>query len=63
MPNFLSTTSGTQYAESDQPPVVCPWHSTEFNVKTGETLGPLTDEGVRSLPVKVQGSDVLVELE
>ena len=43
--------------------VACPWHGTEFNVKTGEALGPLTDEGVRSLPLKVQGSDVLVELE
>jgi nitrite reductase/ring-hydroxylating ferredoxin subunit len=43
--------------------VVCPWHGTEFNVRTGAALGPLTEEGVRSLPVKVQGNDVLVELE
>jgi 3-phenylpropionate/trans-cinnamate dioxygenase ferredoxin component len=43
--------------------VTCPWHHTEFNVKTGEALGPLTDEGVRSFPVTVQGNDVLVELD
>jgi nitrite reductase/ring-hydroxylating ferredoxin subunit len=43
--------------------VSCPWHNTEFNVKTGEALGPLTDDNVRSFPVKVQGSDVLVEVE
>jgi 3-phenylpropionate/trans-cinnamate dioxygenase ferredoxin component len=43
--------------------VTCPWHNTEFNVKTGEALGPLTDEGVRSFPVKVQGNDVLVDLD
>jgi nitrite reductase/ring-hydroxylating ferredoxin subunit len=43
--------------------VTCPWHNTEFNVKTGEALGPLTDEGVRSFAVKVQGNDVLVELD
>ena len=43
--------------------VTCPWHSTEFNVNTGEALGPLTNEGVRSFPVKVQGNDVLVELD
>ena len=43
--------------------VTCPWHNTEFNVTTGEALGPLTDEGVRSFPVKVQGNDVLVELD
>ena len=43
--------------------VTCPWHNTEFNVTTGAALGPLTDEGVRSFPVKVQGNDVLVELD
>ena len=43
--------------------VTCPWHNTEFNVRTGAALGPLTDEGVRSFPVKVQGNDVLVELD
>ena len=43
--------------------VTCPWHYTEFNVRTGEALGPLGDEGVRSFPVKVQGDDVLVELD
>ena len=43
--------------------VTCPWHNTEFNVKTGEALGPLTDENVRHFPVKVQGNDVLVEMD
>jgi len=43
--------------------VTCPWHNTEFNVKTGTALGPLTDDDVRSFPIKVQGNDVLVELE
>ena len=43
--------------------VTCPWHGTEFNVRTGEVLGPLTKEGVQSYPVKVQGNDVLVELD
>src|SRR5580700_7972380 len=38
--------------------VACPWHDTEFNVKTGEALGPLTDERLRSFPVKVRGNDV-----
>ncbi|HEV3259787.1 MAG TPA: non-heme iron oxygenase ferredoxin subunit [Gemmataceae bacterium] len=42
--------------------VTCPWHNTEFKVNTGEALGPLTNEGVRSFPVKVQGNDVLVEI-
>jgi nitrite reductase (NADH) small subunit/3-phenylpropionate/trans-cinnamate dioxygenase ferredoxin subunit len=43
--------------------VICPWHNTAFKVTTGEALGPLTDEGMRTFPVKVQGDDVLVELD
>jgi nitrite reductase (NADH) small subunit len=50
---------GTLYGEV----VACPWHSTEFNVKTGAALGPLTDDAVRSYLVKVQGNDVMVELD
>ena len=43
--------------------VTCPWHGAKFNVKTGEVLGPPARKGVRSFPVKVQGNDVLVELD
>jgi len=43
--------------------VTCPWHGAKFNVKTGEVLGPPASKGVQSFPVKVQGSDVLVELD
>jgi nitrite reductase/ring-hydroxylating ferredoxin subunit len=43
--------------------VTCPWHGAQFNVKTGEVLAPPARQGVRSFPVKVQGDDVLVELD
>jgi nitrite reductase/ring-hydroxylating ferredoxin subunit len=43
--------------------VTCPWHGAQFNVKTGEVLAPPARTGVRSFPVKVQGDDVLVELD
>ncbi len=43
--------------------VTCPWHGAKFNVKTGEVLGPPARKGVRSFPVKVQGNDVLVEMD
>jgi nitrite reductase/ring-hydroxylating ferredoxin subunit len=43
--------------------VTCPWHGAHFNVKTGEVLAPPARQGVRSYPVKVQGDDVLVELD
>jgi len=35
----------------------------EFNVKTGEVTDPPADEGVHSFPVKVEGDDVLVQLD
>ena len=43
--------------------VTCPWHGAKFNVKTGEVLAPPAQNGVRSFPVKIQGNDVLVELD
>jgi nitrite reductase/ring-hydroxylating ferredoxin subunit len=43
--------------------VTCPWHGAQFNVTTGEVLAPPAQTGVRSFPVKVQGDDVLVELD
>ena len=43
--------------------VTCPWHNTEFNVKTGKALGPISEENVRRFAVKVQESDVMVEVD
>ena len=43
--------------------VTCPWHGANFNVKTGAVTRPPAGTGVRSFAVKVEGSDVLVELE
>jgi nitrite reductase/ring-hydroxylating ferredoxin subunit len=43
--------------------VTCPWHEAKFNVKTGDVLGPPARKGVRSFPLKVQGEEVLVELD
>ena len=43
--------------------VTCPWHNTEFNVKTGKAFGSLTDEDVRRFQIRVQGTDVMVEVD
>jgi nitrite reductase (NADH) small subunit len=43
--------------------VECPWHGAHFNVKTGAVTGPPAPAGVPSFPVRVEGSDVLVELD
>ncbi|MGA7155658.1 MAG: Rieske (2Fe-2S) protein [Acidobacteriaceae bacterium] len=42
--------------------VLCPWHAWAFDVTTGEAAAP--EEGkVEVFAVKVEGGDVLVELE
>ena len=42
--------------------VVCPWHSWAFNAKTGVAVYP-EGERVGSFAVRVEGEDVLVEIE
>jgi nitrite reductase (NADH) small subunit len=42
--------------------VVCPWHSWTFNVKTGVAEFP-ENEWVEVFPVRIEGEDVLVDIE
>jgi nitrite reductase (NADH) small subunit len=42
--------------------VVCPWHSWAFDVKTGQALYP-EKERVDVFPLRVEGEDVLVDIE
>ncbi|MFQ5960212.1 MAG: Rieske (2Fe-2S) protein [Candidatus Methylomirabilales bacterium] len=41
--------------------VTCPWHGAQFDVKTGEVVGPPAPELVTGYRVKVEGSDVFIE--
>jgi nitrite reductase/ring-hydroxylating ferredoxin subunit len=43
--------------------VECPWHGAHFNVKTGAVTNPPARAGVRSFPIKIEGNDVLVEVD
>ena len=43
--------------------VSCPWHGAAFNVKTGACTGGPAASDVKSFAVKVEGDDVLVELD
>ncbi len=43
--------------------VICPWHGSRFNVKTGSVLTPPAPRGVKSFPIRVTGDDVEVEIE
>ncbi len=58
------THAGGPLAEGfiDGEQVECPWHGARFNIKTGAALTPPAAEGVASFPVRVNGSDIEVEL-
>jgi nitrite reductase (NADH) small subunit len=51
---------GQRWIEGDA--VVCPWHSWAFNVKRGLAEYP-AHERVDWFPLRVEGEDVLVDIE
>lgn len=42
--------------------VICPWHGAEYDLKTGEVLGPPAQESVRSYKVVVEGDSIKIEV-
>jgi len=42
--------------------VTCPWHGAVFDVATGQMLGPPAPESVARYSVRVEGSDIEVEV-
>lgn len=42
--------------------VTCPWHGAVYDVTTGEVLGPPAPKGVARYNVRVEGSDIEVEV-
>ena len=42
--------------------VICPWHSAEFDIKTGDVLAPPAFERVKSYKVEVDGEDISLEI-
>ena len=42
--------------------VTCPWHGAQFDVKTGDVVGPPAGQNVRKFEVTVQGNEVFIEL-
>ncbi len=43
--------------------VVCPWHSWAFHVRTGQAEYPEGGERVAVFPLRVEGEEVLVDIE
>lgn len=44
--------------ELDGDIVTCPWHFTEFNVRSGEVVEGVTDESIPVFEVRVEGDDI-----
>lgn len=42
--------------------LTCPWHGAQFNIKTGDVVGPPAAKSVAKYNVRVQGDDVEVEV-
>ena len=48
--------------EVDGTTVLCPLHCAEFDIMTGQVLGPPADEDVPCYKVHVDGEDIQVEI-
>src|SRR5690349_13677177 len=46
----------------DGPIVTCPWHFSQFDVRSGEVVEPPAEEPVRSYPVQVEGGAIYITL-
>jgi 3-phenylpropionate/trans-cinnamate dioxygenase ferredoxin subunit len=42
--------------------LTCGFHSAKFNVRTGESVGPVTSERLKTFPVKIQNSSIFIEI-
>ena len=59
----VCTHSGGPLSEGDLDgdTVTCPWHGAQFDIKSGEVLGPPAPDPVPSYRVKVEGTAILIE--
>jgi nitrite reductase (NADH) small subunit len=48
--------------EIDGTQVTCPWHGAAFDVTTGRVLGPPAADAVNRYNVRVEGSDIQLEI-
>ena len=48
--------------EIDGTEVTCPWHGATFDVTTGAVLGPPAGAPVSRYNIRIEGSDIAVEI-
>lgn len=42
--------------------VICPWHGSRFNVRTGKVLTPPAESNLRTYHVQVEGETIVITL-
>jgi nitrite reductase/ring-hydroxylating ferredoxin subunit len=42
--------------------IICPWHASEFDIRTGKNVAGPATEAIKSYAVRVDGDDVKVAL-
>lgn len=48
--------------ECEKHVVTCPWHGAQFDLKTGEVLGPPARKPLRAYKVQVEGDSIKIEV-
>ena len=48
--------------ELDETVVTCPWHGAQFDVTTGQVVGPPAEQSVPAYKVVVDGEDITVDV-
>ena len=51
------------FVDLDEGTVECPLHQALFDIRTGRALSAPAIEGLKTYPVKIEGSDVLIDLD
>jgi len=42
--------------------IMCLFHGAQFDVSTGRSLTTVSKDGIKTLPVRVEGEDILVDV-
>lgn len=62
MPMIVSDDCGMVAVDDDRPVLLCPWHSWEFDVRTGDVVVGESNYRLKTYPAMIENGLVLVDL-